>query len=114
MGIPELLLEEALALGLADAMELAGLDLGAPEDLTAAEVGVQELALPLQLALQDTAVALRARSRGRGVARRRGAVRSAARWRREAGAEARHGVARAEQGRRRVRRKGMTCGAGYA
>jgi hypothetical protein len=48
----ELLLEEELALGLADALDLAGLDLSAADDFAAAEVGVQELALPLQLALQ--------------------------------------------------------------
>jgi hypothetical protein len=40
VGILELLLEEALALGLAHPFELACLDLGAPEDLAAAEVGV--------------------------------------------------------------------------
>jgi hypothetical protein len=50
--MPELLLEEELALGLADALQLAGLDLGAAEDLAAAEIGVEELALALQLALQ--------------------------------------------------------------
>jgi len=50
--MPELLLEEELALGLADALELAGLDLGAAEDPAAAEIGVEELALALQLALQ--------------------------------------------------------------
>jgi len=56
--------------------------------------------------------ALRARSRGEAWHGSAGAARSAAWWRRGAGAEVRHGVARAEQGRRRVRRKGMTCGAG--
>jgi len=50
--MPELLLEEELALGLADALELAGLDLRSAEDLAAAEIGVEELALALQLALQ--------------------------------------------------------------
>lgn len=48
-----LLLEEKLALGGAEALDLARLDLGAAEDLAAAEVGVELLALALQLALQD-------------------------------------------------------------
>lgn len=47
-----LLLEEELVLGLPDALEFAGLDVGAAEDLAAAEIGVEELALALQLALQ--------------------------------------------------------------
>ena len=45
-------MEEELALGLADALQLAGLDLGAAEDLPAAEIGVEELALALQLAFE--------------------------------------------------------------
>jgi hypothetical protein len=50
--MPVLLLEEELALDLADALELACLDFGAADDLAAAEIGVEELALALQLALQ--------------------------------------------------------------